>query len=77
MPASATTSFTSDAAINTYYDGLQSAYALERQAIRLMERQFERLENYPEVEQLLRTHLRDLVKRGQADGDLREGGDHE
>jgi len=33
MPASTTTSFTSDAAISTYYDGLQSAHALERQAI--------------------------------------------
>jgi ferritin-like metal-binding protein YciE len=63
MPASATTSFTSDAAISTYYDGLQSAHALERQAIQLSESQFERLENYPEVEQLLRTHLRETERQ--------------
>ena len=52
-------SFTSDAAIDTYISGLKNAHALEKQAIQLMERQVERIENYPEVEQLLRMHIRE------------------
>ena len=40
---------------NIFITGLQNAHALEKQAIQLMERQLERIENYPEVEQLLRS----------------------
>jgi ferritin-like metal-binding protein YciE len=63
MPASTTMSFTSEAALDTYVSGLKNAHALEKQAMQLMERQLERIENYPEVEQLLRTHLRETEQQ--------------
>jgi ferritin-like metal-binding protein YciE len=50
---------TSDAAIETYISGLKNAHALEKQATQLIERQLERIENYPEVAQVLRTHLKE------------------
>jgi ferritin-like metal-binding protein YciE len=40
-----------------YITGLVNARALETQAIELLSRQVERLENYPEVEQALRRHI--------------------
>ncbi len=61
MAMSSTTSmtFSSDAAMDTYISGLKNAHALEKQAIQLMERQVERIESYPEIEQLLRGHIRE------------------
>jgi ferritin-like metal-binding protein YciE len=59
MSSTTSTTFSSDAAMDTYISGLKNAHALEKQAIQLMERQVERIENYPEVEQLLRTHIRE------------------
>ena len=63
MAHSATAAFTSDQAIDLYITGLQNAHALEKQATQLLERQIERIENYPEVEQLLRTHLRETEEQ--------------
>ncbi|MFH5926068.1 ferritin-like domain-containing protein [Roseomonas xinghualingensis] len=40
-----------------YVTGLVNARALETQAIELLSRQVERLESYPEVEQVLRRHI--------------------
>ncbi|MBB5695650.1 ferritin-like domain-containing protein [Muricoccus pecuniae] len=40
-----------------YVTGLVNARALETQAIELLTRQVERIENYPEVEQALRRHI--------------------
>jgi ferritin-like metal-binding protein YciE len=57
--------FTSDAAIDTYISGLKNAHALEKQALQLMERQVERIESYPEVGQLLRTHIRETEQQVQ------------
>src|SRR5215218_7403007 len=57
MSSTTSMSFTSDAAIDTYISGLKNAHALEKQATQLIGRQLERIENYPEVEQLLRRHL--------------------
>ena len=54
MSSSTSTTFSSDAAMDTYISGLKNAHALEKQAIQLMERQVERIEHYPEIEQLLR-----------------------
>ena len=65
MASSASTTFSSDAALNNYITGLQNAHALEKQALQLMERQVERIENYPEVEQLLRTHIRETEQQVQ------------
>ncbi|MBV9077973.1 MAG: DUF892 family protein, partial [Methylobacteriaceae bacterium] len=57
MSAALNATTTSDAAIDLYLDGLKNAHALEKQATQLINRQLERLENYPEVAQLLRRHL--------------------
>ncbi|HEY8383890.1 MAG TPA: ferritin-like domain-containing protein [Microvirga sp.] len=59
MASSATMSFTSDAALDTYISGVKNAHALEKQATQLIERQLERIENYPEVERILRQHLQE------------------
>jgi len=48
---------TSEAATDTYIAGLKNAHALEKQAQQMLERQLERLESYPEVEQVLRKHM--------------------
>jgi ferritin-like metal-binding protein YciE len=40
-----------------YITGLHNAHAMETQAIELLTRQTERLENYPEMEDRLRAHL--------------------
>jgi ferritin-like metal-binding protein YciE len=42
-----------------YITGLHNAHAMETQAIQLLTRQSERLENYPEMEAKLRQHLED------------------
>jgi ferritin-like metal-binding protein YciE len=63
--SSASMSFTSDAALDCYISGIKNAHALEKQAIQLMERQVERIENYPEVEQLLRQHIRETEQQIQ------------
>lgn len=42
---------------NIFITGLQNAHALEKEALQLMQRQVERFENYPEMSQLLRTHI--------------------
>jgi ferritin-like metal-binding protein YciE len=46
-----------ESARDLYVTGLVNARALETQAIELLSRQVERLENYPEVEQVLRRHI--------------------
>jgi ferritin-like metal-binding protein YciE len=63
MSSSAGMTFSSDAAIDTYITGLKNAHALEKQATQLLERQLERIENYPEVETVLRTHLRETEEQ--------------
>jgi ferritin-like metal-binding protein YciE len=40
-----------------YITGLHNAHAMETQAVQLLERQSERLDNYPEIEAKLRQHL--------------------
>ncbi|WP_424137938.1 ferritin-like domain-containing protein [Roseomonas chloroacetimidivorans] len=40
-----------------YVTGLVNARSVETEAIQLLSRQVERLENYPEVEQVLRRHI--------------------
>ncbi len=40
-----------------YITGLRNAHALENQAVQILSRQVERLENYPAMEQRLREHI--------------------
>lgn len=42
--------------LETYIIGLKNAHALETQAIQLLRRQLERLENYPEMSQKIEQH---------------------
>jgi ferritin-like metal-binding protein YciE len=42
---------------NIFVTGLQNAHALEKEALQLMQRQVERFEHYPEMSDLLRTHI--------------------
>ena len=53
-----TMDFTSNETVkNIFITGLQNAHALEKEALQLMQRQVERFENYPEMSNLLRTHI--------------------
>ena len=47
----------SDTTRNIFLAGLRNAHAVENQAIEIMSRQVERLQNYPQVEQRLRQHI--------------------
>ncbi|WP_439599130.1 ferritin-like domain-containing protein [Falsiroseomonas sp.] len=52
----------------TYVAGLVNARALETEAIQILSRQVERLENYPEMEAALRRHIRESeVQRDRLD----------
>lgn len=55
----------SDTLRNVYVTALQNTHALEQQALQIMERQVERLENYPEVEQALRRHITETEQQRQ------------
>ena len=46
-----------DSVHETYITGLKNAHALEAQAIQLLSRQLERIENYPDHAAMIRTHL--------------------
>jgi len=46
-----------------YITGLHNAHAMETQAIQLLTRQVERLENYPELEAKMRTHLEESKRQ--------------
>ena len=48
-----------------YVAALKNTHALELQALQIMERQVERLENYPDVEAALRRHIKET--HGQRD----------
>ena len=60
----------SDATRDLFVTGLRNAHALEMQALQIMNRQVERLENYPEVEQALRKHIQET--EGPAPADRRD-----
>jgi ferritin-like metal-binding protein YciE len=46
-----------DTMLETYITGLKNAHALETQAIQLLRRQVERLENYPEMSAKIEQHI--------------------
>lgn len=48
-----------------YVSALKNTHALELQALQIMERQVERLENYPDMEAALRRHIKET--HGQRD----------
>ena len=50
---------------DTYLTGLKNAHALEKQAVQLLSRQLERLENYPEMSAMIRTHIEESEVQAQ------------
>lgn len=48
-----------------FVTALHNAHALEKQALQLMERQVERIQNYPEIEQALRRHIQETEGQRQ------------
>jgi ferritin-like metal-binding protein YciE len=48
-----------DTALEIYLTGLRNAHALEHQAMGIMKRQIERLENYPDLLKQLKSHLKE------------------
>lgn len=54
-----------DSAHDIYITGLRNAYALEGQAQELMERQLDRLENYPAMRERLARHLEETKVQRQ------------
>lgn len=63
-----------------YVTALRNTHAMELQALQIMERQVERLENYPEMAQALRRHIEEThVQRDRLEsalGALGEGPSH-
>jgi ferritin-like metal-binding protein YciE len=58
-----------------FVTGLKNAHALENQALSLMDRQIDHLENYPEVEQMLRQHRAETEQQIQRIDEIRAGFD--
>ena len=52
-------SSTNDTALQIYTTGLRNQHAVENQAIELLFRQVDRLENYPEMEARMRQHIQE------------------
>jgi len=48
-----------DIALDLYLTGLRNAHALEHEAMAIMQRQIERLENYPELKKRLQQHVKE------------------
>ena len=55
----------SDANRDIFIAGLRNTHALEMEALQVMNRQVERLQNYPELEQALRAHIRETEQQRQ------------
>ena len=53
------------AARDVYVTGLRNQHAVEEQAVSLLQRQVERLENYPEMEARMRQHIEESRAQAQ------------
>lgn len=49
----------SERANSVFITGLKNAHALENQALELMNRQVERIENYPDIKAKLEQHIQE------------------
>jgi ferritin-like metal-binding protein YciE len=59
-----------------YAIALRNTHALEMQALQIMERQVERIQNYPEMERILRRHIQEThAQRDRIDEALNEIGE--
>jgi ferritin-like metal-binding protein YciE len=51
--------------LQIYLTGLRNAHALENEAMAIMQRQIERLENYPDVKEKLQQHLKETEAQAE------------
>jgi len=58
-------SATSSAGVELFVTGLRNQHAVENQAVSLLSRQVERLENYPEMEARMRQHIDESKAQAQ------------
>jgi ferritin-like metal-binding protein YciE len=63
----------SDKAQSIYLTGLRNQHAVEHQAIQLLERQLDRLQNYPEMADRMRLHLGESRIQAQRLEELLQG----
>lgn len=56
---------TSDHGLDLFITGLRNQHAVENQAVALLSRQVERLENYPEMEARMRQHIDESKAQAQ------------
>ena len=64
---------TSDEVRSIFVTGVKNAHALEKEAIQILERQLERLKNYPEMETLIRRHLEESRQHEQRIDEVLDG----
>jgi ferritin-like metal-binding protein YciE len=63
----------SDEVRSIFITGVKNAHALEKEAIQILERQLERLKNYPEMETLIRRHLEESRQHEQRIDEVLDG----
>ena len=56
-----------------FVTGVRNAHALEKEAIQILSRQLDRLENYPEMEALVRNHLEESKQHEQRVDEVLDG----
>jgi ferritin-like metal-binding protein YciE len=56
-----------------FITGVRNAHALEKEAIQILSRQLERLQNYPEMEAILRRHLEESKQHEQRIDEVLDG----
>lgn len=56
-----------------FVTGVRNAHALEKEALQIMSRQVERLENYPELEAVLRRHIDETKQHEQRIDEILDG----
>jgi ferritin-like metal-binding protein YciE len=67
--------YDNETALDLYVTGLRNAHALETEALSIMQRQIDRLENYPDVLQRLEQHRRETEQQVRRLEDLMAGFD--
>jgi ferritin-like metal-binding protein YciE len=74
MATSTVGSVTSSEDIQSIFiTGVRNAHALEKEAIQILSRQLERLENYPEMEAIVRRHLEESKQHEQRIDEILDG----
>lgn len=66
---------TQDTARELFIVGARNAHALEKEAQRIINRQLDRLESYPEMEERLRRHLAETKRQEERLDRILEGMD--